>query len=192
MVIGAWSEAPWTGMAMRPWKKLSEATLLDNPYWQYRRDEFELPSGKRGQYHYVHTNGAALTVPVTDDGRILMIQQYRYLVARTSIEFPCGGAELNDSLEATARRELVEETGYEGQDWSRVGLFCPMNGLADELCEVWLAKGLRWVGARPDESEEFEWMTLSVEQIGALIRDGSIWDGMSLAAWCMVRAAHLL
>jgi ADP-ribose pyrophosphatase len=179
-------------VSVRPWKKLSESTLFANSFWQYRRDEFELPSGKRGEYHYVHTNGSALTVPVADDGRILMIQQYRYLVARNSIEFPCGGAERNDSLEATARRELMEETGYEAETWSHVGHLCPMNGLADELCEVWVARGLHWVGARPDETEEFELLSLSLDEIDALVRDGSIWDGMSLAGWCMVRAAHLL
>src|SRR3972149_9814791 len=77
-------------MPLKSWKKLSEATMFRNPYWTYKRDTFELPSGKPGEYHYVHTNGSSMVVPIVVDGSMLLVNQYRCLVGRESMEFPCG------------------------------------------------------------------------------------------------------
>jgi hypothetical protein len=54
-------------------KKISETVLLNNSWWIYKKDETELPSGKRGEYYYVHTNGASMVVPVLNDGRIVFV-----------------------------------------------------------------------------------------------------------------------
>jgi hypothetical protein len=68
-----------------------------------------------------------------------------------------------------------------------VGSFNPCNGLLDEICRVYIARNLRYVGARPDETESFELVRLTPDEIDAYIRDGTIWDGMTLAAWAIAR-----
>ena len=98
-------------MALSRWKKLSEDILFKNPWWTYKRDAFELASGERGEYHYVFTGGASLVLPFGDDGRLVMVRQYRYLCDRESLEFPCGGVKSGSSHEQTAAHELAEETG---------------------------------------------------------------------------------
>ena len=65
------------------------------------------------------------------------------------------------------------------------GSFNPCNGLLDEICHVYVARSLRYVGARPDETESFELVRLTAQEIDASISDGTIWDGMTIAAWAI-------
>jgi ADP-ribose pyrophosphatase len=146
-----------------------------------------MPSGKGGEYHYVHTNGSSMVVPCQADGRILLVNQYRYLVDRESLEFPCGSVKDGATYDETARHELAEETGYSAQVLLQAGEFNPYNGITDEMCRVYLARGLQYVGGTPDETEEFELLTLGPKDIDARIHNGTIWDGMTIAAWAIVR-----
>lgn len=175
-------------MSLRPWKRIGSSVVASNPWWTYRRDDCELPTGSPGVYHYVHTNGSAMVVPVTHDGALLLVNQYRYLAGRESLEFPCGSVKDGSTYERTAREELAEETGHEAGRLLRTGAFNPYNGITDEMCEVFIARDLRHVGARPEETEEFELVTLRADDVDARIASGELWDGMSIAAWAIVRS----
>ncbi|HTO94061.1 MAG TPA: NUDIX hydrolase [Bacteroidota bacterium] len=174
-------------MPLRSWKTLGGITVAPNRWWTYRKDEYQLPSGTRGEYHYVHTHGASLVVPVDRDGKLHLVNQYRYLCARESIEFPCGGVKEGATYEQTALDELREETGYTCGRLDQAGSFNPYNGVTDEFCRVYIAGDLTFVGVAPDETEEFEQVTLSVQDLDGRIATGEIWDGMTIAAWAIVR-----
>jgi ADP-ribose pyrophosphatase len=174
---------------MNPYKTLEKKVISENPWWRYCRHQTEFPSGKEGPYHFVETNGSAMIVPVTDEGKFLLVRQYRYLGDRDSLEFPCGGLKDGATFEETALHELVEETGFEPGNLETVGQFNPCNGLIKETCMVYLAKNLTYVGARPDETESFELEQLAASEIDALIKDGTIWDGMTMAAWMLAKCA---
>lgn len=73
---------------LKTWKTLTRETLLENPWWKYNKDLFEIEDGTQGEYHYVDSPGSVMVVPVLDDGRLLMVRQYRYLNGRESVEFP--------------------------------------------------------------------------------------------------------
>src|SRR5713101_9158930 len=94
------------------WKKLQLLQETKNPWWTYRIEEFELASGVKGHYHYVHTNGSSLTIPLLDDGRVALVRQYRYLCKRESLEFPCGSVKDGSTYRETAKTELAEEAGF--------------------------------------------------------------------------------
>ena len=175
-------------MPLKPWKKLTEETLFKNNWWTYKRDMFELPNGKIGEYNYVHIGGSAMVVPIMKDGRVLLVNQYRYLNARESLEFPCGSVKEGMSHEETAWHELAEETGYSSSRWFQAGEFNPYNGVTNEICKVYIARDLQHVGGTPDETEEFELVPLTAGEIGEKIRSGEIWDGMTIAAWTIVKA----
>jgi ADP-ribose pyrophosphatase len=175
-------------MPMRVWKKLSEETLFKNNWWTYKRDMYELPSGKVGEYNYVHIGGSAMTVPIMQDGKVLLVNQYRYLNERESLEFPCGAVKEGMSHDETAWHELTEETGYSSNRWFLAGEFNPYNGVTNEICKVYIARELQHVGGTPDETEEFELVALPADEIDEKIRSGEIWDGMTIAAWCIVKA----
>lgn len=182
------SQQPAKPMALKPWKKISESTLFKNPWWTYKRDEFELPSGKSGEYHYVHTNGSSIVIPIMADGKVLTVKQYRYLCGKESIEFPCGSVKDGSGHDETAWHELAEETGYSAKRLSLAGGFNPYNGVTDEMCHVYIARELLHVGGTPDETEEFEVLPLSAEEIDLRIKQGTIWDGMTIAAWLIVKS----
>ena len=182
---------PGRTMSLTKWKKISESILLKNSWWIYKKDETILPNGRSGEYHYVHTNGASMIVPVFSDGRIVLVNQYRYLNDRESLEFPCGGVKDGQTYEETANHELEEEAGFIAHDCQAVGEFNPYNGVTDELCRVFIAKNLVAVPSKPDETEEFEKVFLTLDEMDARITSGFIWDGMTIAAWSIVRTRLL-
>lgn len=172
---------------MLRWQKISSNTKFQNEHWSYRIDEFQLENGERGIYHYVHTNGSSMVIPVTSSGKILMVKQYRYLNERESIEFPCGGMKDEISYNENALKELREETGFSAETLLEIGEFAPYTGAADEVSKVYLAKDLFASPLPKDETEEFELLEKTPTEIEELINKNIIWDGLTLAAWSLGR-----
>lgn len=176
-------------MTLPRWKRLRRVFEIRNPWWSYRMDEFEIEGGRRGEYHGVHSEGSSMVVPLDDAGRVLMVRQYRFLNDRDSLEFPCGSVKAGSDHDATAALELAEETGTKASSMRRAGEFNPCNGVTDEICRVYVARGLSPFPAPKDPTEEFELHAVSPPEIDARIASGEIWDGMTLAAWSIVRPA---
>jgi ADP-ribose pyrophosphatase len=173
-------------LALGRWKLKHRELEVENPWWTYRKDITILPSGKEGEYHSVHVRGSSMVIPLTSDGKMILVSQYRYLGDRESLEFPCGSVKETSTYEETAVQELAEETGFRAESIDCVGEFNPYNGVTDEICRVFLAQRLHPVVASRDETEEFEQHILSCEQLDDQIKAGVVWDGMTLAAWALV------
>ena len=172
---------------LKRWKKIGTKTIHENPWWKYKIDSFQIPNGVAGEYHYVHTEGSSLIIPVKDDGMLILVNQYRYLCDRESLEFPCGGVKSGFSPLEMAVKELQEETGYASEKMERLCEFNPYNGVTTEICTVFAARGLHTKVAKPDATEEFEIINCSPTELDELIRKGRIWDGMTLAAWALTK-----
>jgi ADP-ribose diphosphatase len=174
-------------MEIKPWKTLSSEVKFKNPWWTYKVDKYILPTGKEGEYHYVHTGGSVFIIPVLDDGRLLMVKQYRYLNSRFSLEFPGGGVKEGENPDEIARKELIEETGYNGE-LQKVGIFNPFCGVTNEYCHVYIARNLKESDEElHDDSEEFEVRTLSVAELEEKIFTNEIFSGMSMASWALAK-----
>jgi ADP-ribose pyrophosphatase len=173
-------------------RQLSHSIKHENPYWQYGFDVYAKPDGSEGEYHYVHTPGSVMIVPRFPDDTFLLTKQYRYLNQRVSLEFPGGGIQLPYMPEQQAQRELQEESGFAGA-LTLLGVFNPCNGITDELSHAFLATNLVPApgDAVPDDSEEFERVRLSRQEIFVSIRLGELWDGMTLAAWQLFLAQEM-
>lgn len=169
-------------------KKISEEVLHKNPWWTYKHDTFETPSGGEGHYYYGEMSGFALVVPVLDDGRIVLALQYRYLTGKQSIEFPGGGIEEGQEPIDAARAELVEETGCTATDFVKIGQFETDNGFLRNTCHLYLAH-VDAVGpqAAHDETEEIEVVLRRPEDVDRMMASNEIWDGVALAAWTLAR-----
>lgn len=177
----------YSRIMVRTLDQITTETVSENPYWQYRKDKYGLPNGKTGEYHYVHTPGSVFIIPRLKNGTFLLVKQYRYLNRRISLEFPGGGIKIDLGAEASAQNELAEEAGIKAHRMYRLGSFNPCNGLTDELCTVFLAEDFTEISADHDESEEFEYLSVSEEEIGKMIKNGQLWDGMTLAAWALYK-----
>ncbi|HET8935124.1 MAG TPA: NUDIX hydrolase [Polyangiales bacterium] len=171
------------------WKKLTSELVHENPWWRYRKDEFEREQGQRGEYHYASSYGSAMVIPITAQGELVLVEQYRYLLDKTSLEFPGGGLGKGEPPLVAAERELAEECCSAGQ-LELIGTFNPWNGVTDEICHVYLADPIvpDQSGARPDATESFIVHRLSRAEYEAQIASGRIWDGMSLAAYALFRS----
>jgi ADP-ribose pyrophosphatase len=169
------------------WKKISEEIVNRNNHWIYKLDKFEIPNRLNGEYHYVHTNGSTLIIPILPNNKILLVNQYRYLINREALEFPCGVLEDSLSPIENAQKELQEETGFKAKQIFPAGEFIPYSGVSDETCYVFIASGLYSSPLKPDETEEFELVELSVEDLGNKISTNKIKDGMTLAAWILAK-----
>ncbi|CAN5500958.1 hypothetical protein BH10BAC6_BH10BAC6_02540 [soil metagenome] len=156
-----------------------------NPYWDVRQEPYTAATGVESTYYWVHTPGSVMVVPVVEDGRIVLVRQFRYLNRQDSLEFPGGGVKPGVSLEEAARAELSEEAGFASADFVRLGQFNPCKGLTDEICSVFLARTLVATTAAPDPTEDFEIVLLHPHEISDAIRQGTLWDGMSIAAWML-------
>lgn len=174
-------------MPLKRWKKISERTVIKNDHWSYRLDEFQIEGGSRGEYHYVHTCGSSMVIPFTDGGRILMVKQFRYLNQKESLEFPCGSVEEGLTAEENAIKELREETGFTAERLEKAGEFSPYTGASDEMCTVFIARGLSPAPLQADLTEEFELVEKTFSEIEELIESNFIWDGLSLSAWMLAR-----
>lgn len=172
---------------MSGYRKISSRLISSNKYWGYYLDDYSLPSGANAEYHYVSTPGSVFIIPVTDKGKFIMTRQYRYLNERESLEFPGGGMKKGLSPEENARRELLEETGIRAGEISMLAKFNPYNGVTNEICHLFLAKGLSFGAAANDETEQIEIIELDFSEINKLISGNEVWDGMTVAAWCYYR-----
>jgi 8-oxo-dGTP pyrophosphatase MutT (NUDIX family) len=168
-------------------RQISTEILHKNPWWEYRRDEYLHPDDSQGEYYYAHTNGAVFVIPQFENDRLLMLRQFRYLNQRESLEFVGGGVKARQSHEDAARAELLEEAGFQANELIPIGWFNPMNGASDEECYVFLARGLTAAKALPEVSEEFDPIMVTHDELVALIANGEIWDGMTLAAYALYR-----
>lgn len=174
-------------MKLGRWKKLATETIFSNNWWSYKVDKYLLPNGREGEYHYAFTFGSVFIVPLDSDGKILMVKQFRYLNDRFSIEFPGGGVKKENNHDFEAKKELIEETGLEG-DLKYAAEFNPFNGVTNEICKVYIAGNLRPSNEfKKDDSEEFEILRLEQDEIEEMIETNEIYDGMTLASWALVR-----
>jgi ADP-ribose pyrophosphatase len=171
---------------MKKWEKLSEEVLHKNPWWTYKHDKFRLPNGKEGDYYYLDRSGGSIMVPVLDDGRIVLVKQYRYLFDKDCIGFCSGCIEEGRTPEETAVVELEEETGYRG-DFKFIGESASSCGFSKELVKVFLVTNLQKTESHPEETEEIEVLLRTPEEIDKMIEINEIWDGITMAAWAMAK-----
>ncbi len=171
---------------MKHLKKLSEEVIHQNPWWVYKHDTYEKPNGGIGHYYYGQLPGSTIIVPRLSDGRIVMIIQYRYLLEKLSIEFPCGGSRSLETPLQNAQAELREETGCLAETFTHVGSFQPYNGVILDECHVFLAEVVHQERQALDDTEQIDVLYRRPDEIEEMVHRNEIWNGETLAAWAMV------
>lgn len=155
---------------------VSSQLAYDGGLLKLRRDEVSLPGGGSSWREYVEHPGAVMMLAFLDDETVLLERQYRYPMRRHYIELPAGKMEKGEPPLETAKRELVEECGYEAGQWWHVATLHPCIGYSNEVIEIYGARELAHVGARLDPGEHLEVFPAKVEDTLGWIRDGLITD----------------
>jgi ADP-ribose pyrophosphatase len=142
--------------------RLDSRVVYQGDFLKLRKDTARLPDGSTGSREYVVHPGAAAMIPLFDDGRILLERQFRYPLQREFYEIPAGKIDAGETSFQTARRELLEETGYQAKRWAFMTRIHPAIGFTDELIDIYLCKDLQHTSQQLDAGEfvELEVVTL--------------------------------
>ncbi|MGR3759132.1 NUDIX hydrolase [Roseobacteraceae bacterium NS-SX3] len=175
---------------MKPWKTLSRKTVFDAaPYVQVAVETVELPDGRVVEdFYQIEARDFALIVPVMEDGRILMLRQYKHGPRRVSLTFPAGYVEAGEDMQEAAARELLEETGCVAAGWQALGSFASAGNQRHTTGHVFLATGCRRVQAPAsgdlEEMAEELWAPADLDQS---LRSGGFAIMHHVAAWGLAR-----
>jgi len=171
----------------KPWKTISSEIIHENPWFAIKQDQVLTHTGKQITYTYLNHPGAIAIVPVTPDGRIILIRQYRYTVKDWCWEIPMGGKENLDSLKI-AHKELWEEVGGTSENIRFVTSFYVSNGVSDICCEVFLALDVKTEKNHPEEAELIRVVPKPKDEVIRMAREGQITDGLSALAILLCEA----
>jgi ADP-ribose pyrophosphatase len=166
---------------------VDSAVVFDGVLLHVRRDTVRLPDGRTTIREYIRHPGAALIVPVLDDGRLLLERQFRYPNQTVLIEFPAGKLDPGETPLVTAQRELLEETGYEASRWQTLGKIHPLAAYSDEIIYLFAAEGLTLSESKRDADEFLELITMAPAEVAAAIERGDITDAKTLCAFSLWR-----
>jgi ADP-ribose pyrophosphatase len=161
--------------------RVSGELVFDGTLLKVHRDTVRLPDGSQGVREYIRHPGAVGIVPLFDDRRVLLERQYRYPHRREFIELPAGKLEPGEPHLETAKRELLEETGYVAAEWRRIGVIHTAIAYTDEGIELFLARKLEKRERKLDQGEFLETLILGFDEAVAMVRDGRITDAKTVA-----------
>lgn len=164
-------------------ERIEGAQVFKGSLLDVRRDRVRLPNDGESVREYIVHPGAVVVIAVLDDGRLLFENQFRYPLQRDFLELPAGKIDAGEDIRETARRELLEETGYIAEEWRHLGVMHPCIGYSDERIEIFLARKLRKV-AEPslDHNEFLDVLTLSLAEATAAVRAGRLTDAKTITA----------
>lgn len=171
----------------RRWKTLKSEIIVSRPPWlRVRHDEVELPDGRiNPEFYVLEYPDWVNVIAITEDGKFVMERQYRYGLGCTCHEICAGVMETGETPEEAARRELEEETGYVGGEWSLEMTISGNPSTTNNLTHCFLARGVRPSGKRHlDSTEDLDVVLMSEEEVyGLLLRDEVKQSLMAAPLW---------
>ncbi|MBX7152843.1 NUDIX hydrolase [bacterium] len=156
--------------------QLNSEIMADGLLLKAWRDEVRLPNGKTAVREYIRHPGAVVMIPVFPNGDTIMVRQFRYPLRQAFIELPAGKLDGNEPIEQAARRELIEEIGYEPLMLEKIAEFFPCIGYSNEKMWLFIAKDLKEAAVQPDHDEFLEIIRLPFSKAVDKVFRGEITD----------------
>ena len=165
---------------------LENQQSIDAKKIRFEINRIKLPIGVEGTFGVIKHPGASLAVPITNNGEIVILKQYRFAIERRILEFPAGTLEEGEDPLTSMKRELAEEAGYSAEKWKSLGQMMPCPGYSDEIIHMFLAEDLKALENQPegDEDEDLEVLIMKPRELdNCLANNNEALDGKSIAAW---------
>ena len=154
-----------------------------------RVDEARLPDGTTAAREVIEHPGGVGIIALTDEGEVLLVQQYRYPYGEITTEIPAGKRDRGEDPLETGKRELAEETGATADNFTPLGVVYPTPGYCDEIIHLYLATGLHFAEMHPDEDEFLDVLRLPLATLVEREMAGDIPDAKTqiaaLKAWAL-------
>jgi ADP-ribose pyrophosphatase len=161
-------------------RRVSGEVLVEGGFLELRKDTVQLPDGGLATREFIRHSGAVAVIPLLDDGRLVLVRQYRYPVAKVLLEFPAGKLDEGESVLACGQRELLEETGYRAAEWAYAGAIHNAAAYSSESIHLWFARGLQAGMQNLDHGEFVEVVLRSEVELDALASRGELPDVKTL------------
>ena len=172
-------------------KSVSSTPIFDGKVLHVRLDEITLPNGVSATREYCHHNGAVCVLPLTDEGEVICVRQYRYPFHEDLLEIPAGKLDSpEEDPNDAVRRELREETGAVANKMIYLGKYYPSPAILDECIYMYLATGLEFGETEFDEDEFIESVRVPLSKLVDLTLEGKIRDGKTQI--CALRAQMMI
>lgn len=163
--------------------EISSESVFDGALLKVRRDHVRLPNGQGSIREYIVHPGAVVILAFLPNGNLLFERQFRYPLRRVFLELPAGKIDHGEATIETAKRELLEETGYAASEWEYLGVMHPCIGYSDERIEIFVARGLRLEGEKQlDHNEFLDVVELSPDEARQAVWDGRITDAKTITS----------
>lgn len=164
-------------------KKFEEKTIHSTEIFKgkvvsLKVDDVLLPNGKQSKREMIHHPGAVAIIPITNEGKIVLVEQYRKALERSIIEIPAGKLEPGEDPAVCARRELEEETGYGARELTYIQSFATSPGFANEIIHLYVAKDLYKIEEKRelDEDEFVSIIEVTLEEAEEMVKNQQIYD----------------
>lgn len=163
------------------WRTLERNYLFRNRWCAFRVDEVELPDGANIQYGILESGGFAAVLPVTEDGDVVLVRQWRQPLGDFTLELPSGGVDGGEEPWKAAERELLEEAGYKAEGLEHLVSVHTSTGRSTELCHLFRCRAVRDTGGpRPEPTEFIEVVELPFEEAVKYVFGGRITDSVTV------------
>ena len=172
-----------------PPQLLKQRLLYQGRKFDFEVNHLRLPNNAEGDWECIRHPGGALAVPVTAEGKLILLRQYRFAVQGRLLEFPAGTVEPNEEPFETIKREIEEETGYRAHKWEKLGHFFLAPGYSDEIIYAFLAQDLELLDKPPsqDIDEDLETVLMTPQELEQAILSGEAVDAKSISSFLLAR-----
>jgi ADP-ribose pyrophosphatase len=161
---------------------VSTETVFEGKIVSLQIDTVTLPNGKRATREIIRHPGAVAVLAITNEGRVLLVRQFRKPCNRILIEIPAGKLEPGEDPAECAKRELLEETGYRAAEWRHLHSMYTSPGFADELIHLYAATGLEKGVQQLDADEFLDLMEADRSEVKRFLASGDAADAKTIAA----------
>lgn len=164
------------------YKRIGRKLVHEGSILEFYEDTMQIPNGNTAKWDFIHHKGAAAIVAVDEEGRLLMVRQYRNALERETIEIPAGALDPGEDTKTCAIRELEEETGYRTLDAHPLLTMYTTVAFCDEKIGIYYTEDLLPGKQHLDENEYVSIERYPLDQLVSMILDGTIQDGKTIAA----------
>jgi len=167
---------------MEEYKRIARTLIAKGSIIDYYHDTIAIPNGNTATWDFVNHNGAAAVIAIRDDGKVLMVKQWRNALDRYTLEIPAGGLNSGEPTDVAAIRELKEETGYIANSFEKILTINTTVAFCNEKIDIYLATKLEKGEQELDEDEFLGVEAYELDELLKMIDEGIIMDSKTICA----------